>query len=68
MNMLTKLLEAKQDIDKTFGQGYALKNPDLVGSYLRANALLEFDETIASTVQTILDSKINLGSLLKNIL
>ena len=34
----TYLINAKEDIDKTFGDGYAEKNPTLVAAYMKTAA------------------------------
>lgn len=61
------LLEAKDSIDKIFGQGYAAKNPELVSAFIKtagqdfnaailAVAIQEASDKIESALHAIADS------------
>lgn len=61
------LLEAKEKIDRTFGEGYAANNPELVAAFIKtagqdynaailAVAIQEASDKIESAIHAIADS------------
>ena len=54
------MLAAKRDIDELFGQGYAIKHPELVAAYIQTCALDYGMSLIASKIDDIASS---LGSI-----
>lgn len=57
----TYLTEAKKDIDRVFGTGYAMKNPHLVAAYM-ATAAQDFQSSsIGVAAQKIRDALWDLG-------